>query len=145
VAQAADCTRTSVGLTPLTDLGAGAYRGEEGGLYPEGVNERPAAHERAGQTVADEVVPRSGAGAPDPAGRYALISIGMSNTTQEFSALIPLANADPAKDPRLVLVDGAQGGQTASVWADPTANAWSVADQRLAAAGLTPARSERRG
>jgi hypothetical protein len=139
LAGAADCTRTSVGLTPLTDLGTATYRGEEGGLYPGAANERPAAHERAGQTLADAVVPRNGAGAPDPAGRYALVSIGMSNTTQEFSALIPLANADPAKNPRLVLVDGAQGGQTASAWADPTANAWNVADQRLAAAGLTPA------
>ncbi|MDX6582154.1 MAG: hypothetical protein QOI10_1338 [Solirubrobacterales bacterium] len=139
VGQAADCTRTSVGLTPLSDLGTGTYRGSEGGLYPGGSNDRPATHELAGQTLADAVVPRNGSGAADPAGRYAFVSIGMSNTTQEFSALVPLANADPAKDPRLTLVDGAQGGQTASVWANPNAAPWGVVDQRLAAAGLTPA------
>jgi hypothetical protein len=128
-----------VGLTPINDLGTGTYRGEQGGLYPGGKNSRPVGHERAGQLLADAVVPRGADGSPDPAGRYALISIGMSNTTQEFSAFIPMGNADPAKDPRLVLVDGAQGGQTGAVWADPAANTWSVLDQRLAAAGLTPA------
>jgi hypothetical protein len=139
VAQAADCTRTSVGLTPLDDLGTGSYQGAQGGLYPAGANARPAAHERAGQTIADSIVPLNAAGTPDSAGRYALISIGMSNTTQEFSAFIPLANADPAKESRLVLVDGAQGGQTGVRWANPADPVWGVVDQRLAAAGLTPA------
>src|SRR5205085_12525290 len=32
----ADCTKTSVGLTPLTELGSGTYEGYRGGLYPGG-------------------------------------------------------------------------------------------------------------
>src|SRR5437870_2715489 len=42
---ASDCTRTSVGRTPLNDLGAGTYQGQQGGLYPGGSNLRPAAHD----------------------------------------------------------------------------------------------------
>lgn len=134
----ADCTRTSIGVAPINDLGADSYQGVQGGLYPGGSNVRPAAHELSGQLLADSVVPRNAAGSPDPNGRYALVSFGMSNTTGEFQAFIPRANADPAKDPRLVVVDGAQGGQTAQIWADPNAAAWGVVDQRLATAGLAP-------
>ncbi|MDP9264770.1 MAG: hypothetical protein M3O91_01435 [Chloroflexota bacterium] len=36
VATAADCAKTSVGLTPLTDLGTDSYMGVRGGLYPGG-------------------------------------------------------------------------------------------------------------
>src|SRR5712691_11417055 len=42
------CARTSVGLTPLTDLGSGTYQGQSGGLYSAGANARPASHEAAG-------------------------------------------------------------------------------------------------
>jgi len=41
-----DFTRTSVGLIPLTDLGAGTYQGFQGGLYPGGTNEPPAAYQQ---------------------------------------------------------------------------------------------------
>ncbi|MGH3748867.1 MAG: hypothetical protein ACRDT8_15880, partial [Micromonosporaceae bacterium] len=51
-AQAADCTRTHTGRVPLVDLGAGSYQGEQGGLYPGGVNVRPAAHDTAGRSIA---------------------------------------------------------------------------------------------
>lgn len=66
------------------------------------------------------------------------MSIGMSNTTQEFSTFKPLADTDPTKNPRLTIVDGAQGGVTASQWASPACPCWSTADQRLAQAGVGP-------
>src|SRR5579859_2777257 len=42
----------SLGLIPLSELGAGKYKGEEGGLYPGGSNTPPAAHEKAGLKLA---------------------------------------------------------------------------------------------
>ena len=51
-------------------------------------------------------------------GKIGLISVGMSNTTQEDSRFMQLANADAAKSAKVVLIDGAQGGQTGRRWAD---------------------------
>jgi hypothetical protein len=67
------------------------------------------------------------------------LSIGMSNCTQEFSRFVVDAAADPAKRPEVVPVDGAQGGQTASIIMNPNAQFWTVVEQRLQAAGVTDA------
>ncbi len=121
--------RESVGLVPLTDLGAGTYQGESGGLYPGGANTPPPAHLKAGTGIARTIAPIDG--------KVVLLSIGMSNTTQEFQVFQKLAAADNELDPRLVIVDGAQGGQTAAVTAKPEARYWTVVDERLNAAGVT--------
>ena len=94
---AQNCSQTSVGLTPLPDLGAGNYLGFQGGLYPAGSNVRPILHTIDGMAQATAVVPRNAAGAPDPSGKIVFLSIGMSNCTQEFQRLLQLANADPLK------------------------------------------------
>jgi len=138
--RAQNCSATSVGFVPLNDLGAETYQGFPGGLYPGGLPMRPAAHDAAGLSQSALVVPRDAAGDPDPAnGKIVLVSIGMSNTSQEFSSFVGLANADPAKSPSVVVVNGAQGGQSAQVIVNPAANFWNVVDQRLAQAGVTPA------
>src|SRR5262245_48499132 len=97
-ALASDCTRTHTGRVPLNDLGTGTYLGAQGGLYPGGVNSRPSTHDSAGVFLAaNRVKPRNAAGAIDETnGRIVLISIGMSNTTQEFSEFIRVAGGDPA-------------------------------------------------
>jgi len=136
-ASATGCARTSVGLTPLTDLGAGSYKGEPGGLYGEGSNVRPAGHETEGRARARAIVPRDRNGLPSGSGRYALVSVGMSNTTQEFSAFKQLADADLSRDQHLSIVDGAQGGQTAASWSQPGCACWGTLDARLAAAGVS--------
>src|SRR5262249_60459880 len=86
--------------------------------------------------------PLGAGGRPSPAGKVVLISVGMSNTTQEFRAFMRLAEKDPDKSPSVVLVDGAQGGMEASTWANPEKLArtgrpdpWSVLDRRLRQAG----------
>lgn len=138
IAQAANCNVTSVGFTPLNDLGTGTYLGFEGGLYPGGGNSPPAAHAAEGMSRAQGIQPLDANGNPDPNGRYALLSIGMSNTSQEFLfGFIPLANADPDKDPNLVVVNGAQGSQPARNIIDPNATFWSNIEDRLAEAGVT--------
>lgn len=141
VAVAADCTRTHTGRVPLDDLGSGTYLGRQGGLYPGGSNTRPAAHDQAGVALAtNQVVPRDASGQPDPvSGKVVLLSIGMSNTTQEFQRFIQVAAGVPGRDPRLVIVDGAQGGKDAVAWSSPTSTTWTVVAQRLAAAGVTAA------
>jgi hypothetical protein len=89
--------------------------------------------------MAAQVVPRNPAGGIDQAnGRIVLVSIVMSNATQEFSVFKSLADTFAAKNPRLVIVDCAQGGQTAANISNPNATFWTVADQRLANAGVTP-------
>lgn len=133
------CSRTSVGFTPLTDLGASTYQGQSGGLYGGGSNAMPSSHLAAGLALAQSVQPLDASGQPDPNGRFAFISIGMSNTTQEFSRFVPLANADPQKHPRLAVVDGAQGGMTAADWLNPGCSCWAVLSSRLTQAGIAPA------
>jgi hypothetical protein len=137
VAGAQNCAGTSVGLTPIEDLGTGTYLGVEGGLYPDGSNVRPIAHTIGGLKQATNVVPRDASGVPSASGKIVFLSIGMSNCTQEFSQFIVDATPDPLRNPSVVLVDGAQGGQTAAIIMDPNANFWTVVAQRLAAAGVT--------
>ena len=54
----------SLGLIPLTELGEGQYKGEEGGLYPGGGNTPPARHLERGMKLAHEIVPLDGDGKP---------------------------------------------------------------------------------
>jgi hypothetical protein len=138
-AAAQGCGRTSVGLTPLIDLAAGSYGGEPGGLYPGQRNDPPAAHLSAGLDLARAIGPVAANGQPDAAGRYAFISIGMSNTTQEFSTFVSLAAGATDRHPRLTIVDGAQGGMTAADWANPGCSCWSTLAARLQQAGIAPA------
>ena len=73
--------RDSVGLIPLTDLGTANYLGEQGGLYPGGVNTPPTAHRNAGVKIAKSVAPLDKE-AKD--GKIVLLCIGSSNPTMEF-------------------------------------------------------------
>jgi hypothetical protein len=129
-------------LKSLPELGTEKYQGYEGGLYPGGKNDRPKEHEAAGLALAKQVRPLGPDGKPAVDGKVVLLSVGMSNTTQEFSTFQRLTNADADKSPSLVLVDGAQGGMTAARIKDPGdggsgAKFWATVDQRLKAAGVT--------
>src|SRR5689334_4998118 len=103
--------RESTGMVALPDLGMGTYKGEQGGLYPGGVNTPPAGHLKAGLTLASSVTPLDAEGHAGPGGKIVLISIGMSNTTMKFQVFQKIAAEDHDLNPKLVLVDGAQGGQ----------------------------------
>lgn len=134
---AQNCANTSIAATALTDLGALSYQGFAGGLYGNGQNTPPAAHLATALAALPEVRPRDANGNPSPTGRIVLLSIGMSNTTQEFSTWQTLAGADPYRNLAVTLVDGAQGGQDAITIANPNASYWNVVDQRLSNAGVT--------
>ena len=131
--------RDFTGLVPLSDLGKRTYKGEEGGLYPGGVNTPPPAHLKLGMEAARQIVPRNAQGRVAEDGKVVLLSIGMSNTTMEFQVFVKRAAEDKTLNPHLVPVDGAQGGQGADVTAIPHARFWNVVEERLAAAHVTPA------
>lgn len=129
--------RERTGLIPLDQMGAQEiYKGQDGGLYGGGKNQPPAAHLEAALAEVKQVVPRDAEGRPSAQGKIVLLSMGMSNTTMEFSRFKALADADPGKSASLVIVDGAQGGQDAERWNHNDANAWSVVEQRLQTAGV---------
>ncbi len=136
------------GRIALTDLGTRTYRGFPGGLYPNGSNQLPAQHASMGLTQARLIVPRNTSGASDPNGKYVLLSIGMSNTTQEFCAAAGtqcspwtfsgLAASDPTVNhTTLRIMNGARGGQVAENWANPNDDNYRrIRDEVLAPAGL---------
>jgi len=125
---------------PLNDLGVGTYQGFQGGLYPGGVNVPPAAHASAALAQASQVVPRRADGTPDPAnGLIVFIAIGMSNTTQEFASFERAEDPSAYRNPRVVILNTAVGGQTAAAISNPNAQYWTVVNQRLTAMGVTPA------
>jgi hypothetical protein len=142
-AAASDCSGTSTGMIPLTQLSSGLYQGEQGGLYPEGSNTRPTAHENTGLQLSGSIQPLKWNGKPKRKGKIVLLSIGMSNTTMEFSTFKEMADADPDKNPRLVIVDGAQGGMAANIIANPNdpkyKQFWQTVDSRLDDAGVSAA------
>jgi hypothetical protein len=134
----------SSAFKPLTELGTGEYQGYKGGLYPDGKNERPKQHEAAGVRLAKNVRPLDSDGKPAADGKIVLLSVGMSNTTQEFHAFKKLADADKDKNLMLKIVDGAQGSMTAARIKDPEGNDggakfWKTVDDRLKDAGVSPA------
>jgi hypothetical protein len=130
--------KPSTGLIPLDQMTAqDKYKGEDGGLYGGGKNVPPDAHRAAALKELAKITPLDAAGKPSPDGKIVLMSLGMSNTTQEFQEFLKLAAQDPDRNPKLVVVDCAQGGQTAAAWSTPDKKAWTEAERRLKAAGVT--------
>ncbi|MBI1310166.1 hypothetical protein GC176_02575 [bacterium] len=131
-------------LVPLTALGQKEYQGFEGGLYPGGTNERPAAHEAAGLALARTVQPLDLEGNAAADGSIVLLSVGMSNTAQISMGFNKALANERHRNPHVVFVNGAQGGMTAAAIQDPEDNGrgtqyWTVVDERLKAAGVTRA------
>jgi len=127
-------------LVPINDLGTGYYLGvEEGGLYANGSNVRPAGHDASGVSISQAIQPLDSNGNPSPTGKEVFISIGESIAQQPFIEFMILANADPSKNPNLVIVNGATGGATASDMASLKSNFWNVIiNNDLPNAGVTP-------
>jgi PKD domain-containing protein len=142
----ADCSTQIPSNTPLNDLGQGTYfptgspspspgtTPVQGGLYPNGSNQRPEPYNTTGISIAtNQIYPRNTAGDQDLSnGKIVLVSVGMCNALMEFGNGDPLAfipRAKPAADlsvnPKLVLFNGAQAGADAPAWTDPNSTAWN--------------------
>ncbi len=140
----ADCTLTNINIAPLNELGLTNYLGQAGGLYPGGLNTRPAAHEAAGIAIAQGIQPLDAAGTVNTnTGKIGLLSLGMSNVTMEWATkgtntFLRIATNDPALNPRVAIADGAIGGQDAPQWTNYFSTNWNtVVTNRLPAAGIT--------
>ncbi len=143
---------TSGSMIPINDLGTGTYLGYQGGLYPNGSNEVPATHHTAGLNFGNAIEPLNVNGQPDPNGKYILMSLGMSNTTQEFCSqdanfpcdawtFMGQAAADPTVNTStLAIVNGSRGSRPADDWIDPQDENYDrVKNDRLDPQGLSEA------
>jgi len=142
--------RGQAGFTPISEMHSQTYLGFSGGLYENGTNGPPSDHAAAGEARSALVQPLDTSGNPTAAGKIVLLSIGMSNTTQEFCAggglppcdswtFVGQALTDGAVNhSTLLLVNGARGGQSAATWDSATdPNYDRVRDTDLANAGAT--------
>jgi hypothetical protein len=121
-----DVPGTSTPIVALNDLGTGTYQGSEGGLYPNGSNARPSSHDADGVSIADGLQPLDANGNPSDTGKMVLMAIGESTAQNEFNRFLPIANSDPAKNPALVIVNGAQGGATPNNFTSTTSAYWAT-------------------
>ena len=104
--------KESTGLIPLTQFKPDQkYKGVDGGLYGGGRNEPPDKLARAAGDASAKIEPLDPDGKPTGDGRIVLLSIGMSNTTMEFSLPKEIADKDPAQSPKLTIVNGARRRQ----------------------------------
>ena len=126
-------------LKPLTDMTAeDRYEGEDGGLYGKGSNEPAEALQKQTSEILKRFQPLYSDGKPFARGTIALVSISMSNATQEFSVFKSIADHDPRKSEKVTIIDCAQGGQTMAAWAQPEGRPWPEAMQRLQRAAVSP-------
>ncbi len=116
---------------PLTDLGSAQYLGFAGGLYPNGKNSRPSAYEEAGVALGATVQPVDREGKSSTSGKIVMISIGMSNTSHQFSQFIRLADTDARKNPSLLMIDAARNGSDATQIAVPCGDYWRHVGSQL--------------
>ena len=123
---------------PLDQVGGTPHRGQALGLYEPGSNAAPASQRSLAQWASLAIVPRDADGAPSADGLIGWVAIGMSNTNQEFAAFERMEDTRPGRNPRLVVLDAAVGGQSAEVIQDPLASYWITVAQRVTAAGLSP-------
>ena len=135
-------SRTSTGLIPLTDFDTNVrYKGRTGGLYGGGKNEPPDEHLAAALRAAEQIQPLDSEGRPSPDGRIVLISNGMSNTSQDFTAFIELIKEMSSVSQNVVSINCAQGGVDAVAWATDNSpvplSAWDQQADRLKQAGVT--------
>jgi hypothetical protein len=141
---------TDTAKIPLTDLLARTYYGYAGGLYPGGLNQAPADHDSAARASRNKIQPLDVNGDESPFGKIVLISIGMSNTTQEWCSqgsgppcaqwtFMGKAATDPSVNHyTLVIVNGAADGQDAPAWTSPSSSNYDrIKTARLAPLGLS--------
>ena len=136
---------------PISDLLTGTYFGNQGGLYPGGVNQPPPDHDSAARARRNTIKPLDVNGDESPFGKYVLLSIGGADVTQEWCSaatrppctawsLMGRAAADPSVNHyTMVIVNGADSTrQDVRAWLSATSpNYDRIKTARLAPLGLS--------
>jgi hypothetical protein len=144
-------TSAAFSATPINDLGTGLYLNQyQGGLYENGTNTVPSDHNAAGLTATGRIQPLDGDGNPSPGGKIVLLSIGMCSPAYEWcgvaggckvgvgnSFMVKAAADSSVNHSSLVIVNGAESGQTADAWTSPTDPNYDMVAGRLTAASVT--------
>jgi len=120
------------------------YLGEPGGLFPNGLNTPPEAHRALGLRLASQIAPLGVGGLklgdpgynPDDAW-IVLLTVGFSNTTHESAVFERDQDINLQRNARVVVLNGAQGTQSAAKIKDSNAEYWGLVSSRLAANALT--------
>jgi len=133
------------GFTPLTEMGPGqTYKGQDGGLYGSGSNNPPPAHQKAALEAVAKITPRDEDGNPSADGKIVLMGIGMSNTRIIFDMFKQMAEADPGKADRVILVNAAAAAKTPGRGPTPplttAANLTFPEREKRGQLGITPTR-----
>jgi hypothetical protein len=134
-----DCSKNSIGLTPLTEMNGATYMGAEGGLYPGGSNSLPADHLALGMTLMELVRPLNTEGQPAEGGSIGFVGVGVSTTHRIWDSFTALVRAESDINPRVVLVNSGFSGHPIGRWMEPEESAWIYLEDQVAAAGLSPA------
>lgn len=124
-------------LPPLDELGKNEYKGHTGGLYPDGSNSMPPAFYNDAVDMAKSVQPLDENGKPSANGKIGLVSVGASTVTMFARGLETQLPKVKGLNKELVFVDCAIGGQDLSKIMIPSANFWTVVDQRLVDASVS--------
>lgn len=140
-----NCTAPTTGLVPINDLGTGTFTNAAsqvwtGGLYLGGSNYMPYPHKAAGIQQSIQIAPRDTSGGVNQNGKIVWLSIGMSNANFESQQFIPIANGYSNKNPKLMLINGAQGSMSAerisSPWLPEYYEFWDTLYSRLSDSGV---------
>lgn len=138
--------------TPLTDMGTSTYTYYHdrenwqtsqseilpGGLYNNGSNTPPQSYVNLGLTKVSEITPLGSSGNPDPvSGKIVFVSAGMSNASQTFGPFVTMTNQNPAKNPKLTVINTALSGATADLWDQPGDTGWNNLLSRLTSNNVT--------
>jgi len=138
-----DVTGTTTLMEGLDVLGTGTYQGSEGGLYPSGSNSPPASHLNDGITFGKEIQPLDANGNPDSNGKIGLLALGESIVYLEGENIAQDGNADPGKNPAVVVVNGGQAGATQDQLVSLSSAYWTtLIDYLIPNYGVTPEQIE---
>ncbi len=138
IVTAQQCQNDSTGMIPISDLGSNIFNGMTGGLYANGSNTMPPAHLSGGLNMASQIQPLDLNGNPDPGGRIAFISIGMSNANMYFTAFRDSALNYPQLNPEVNMINCAVGSKDIDNILDTTDSYWTTVSQRIAFAQASP-------